>query len=80
MEYYSVIKKSNSTFAATCMDLDYHTKWSKSNRDKYHIELLTYRIKKKIPKRYKWIDLQNRNRLTDSENKLTVTKEKMGEG
>ena len=31
-------------------------------------------------KRYKWSYLQNRNRLTDIENKLMVTKEERGEG
>ena len=52
---------------------DYHTKWSKSDRD-WQINGITYmwNVKKK---RYKWTYLQNRNRLTDIENKLMVTKD-----
>ena len=50
---------------------DHHTKWSKSNKDKYHMIPLICGILKKL---YKWTYLQKRNRLTDIENKLMVTK------
>ena len=49
---------------------DYHTTWSKPDRERQGI------LKKK--KRYKWIYVQNKNRSTDTENKLTVTKGKGG--
>ena len=45
------------------MDRDYHTKWSKSYEDKYHMIYVESKIW------YKWTYLQNRNRLTDIENK-----------
>ena len=44
---------------------DYHTKWGKSEKDKYHMWNL---------KKYKLTYLQNRNRLTDIENKIMGTK------
>ena len=53
---------------------DYHIKWSKSDRERqisYDITCL-WNLKKK--KRYKWTYIQNRNRPTDIEDKLTVTK------
>ena len=43
---------------------DYHTKWSKSDKDKYHVILLicaTWKMQMNL--------LQNRNRATDIENK-----------
>ena len=55
---------------------DDHTKWSKPDREReifYDIAYM-WNLKKK---RYKWTYLQNRNRPTDIENKLIVTK---GEG
>ena len=46
---------------------DYHTNWSKSEKDKYYvISFICGTLKKKI----KWTYLQNRNRLTDLENQL----------
>ena len=48
---------------------DYHSKWSKPEKDKYHLILLIYGIKKW----YKWTNLQNINRPTGIENKLMVT-------
>ena len=57
-----------------CSNMDgprgYHTKWSKSDREKqiYHLYV------KSKKKWYKWTYLQNRNRLTDIENKLMFTK------
>ena len=49
---------------AICNNMDgprvYHTEWSKSEKDKYHI---TYMWNLKIL--YKWTYEQNRNRVTD---------------
>ena len=54
---------------------DYHTKWSKSDRERQISYDITYmwNLKKKL---YKWTYRQNRNRFTELENKLRV----MGEG
>ena len=52
---------------------DYHTKWRKSEKDKYHDRAYTWNQTKWC----KWTFLQNRNRLVDTENKFKVTK---GEG
>ena len=49
---------------------DYHTKWSKSGKDTYHMISLKDRILKKW---YKWTYLQNRNRLINLEKELIVT-------
>ena len=54
---------------------DDHTKWSKSEKDKYYNGDMW-----NIKKWYKWIYLQNRNRLTDLENKLRVTKRERWRG
>ena len=39
MEYYSAIKKEWNNAICSNMDgpRDYHTKWSKSDKDKYHM-------------------------------------------
>ena len=50
---------------------DDHTKWSKSEIEK---QIHDYYLYVKSKKRYKWTYLQNRNRLTDLENKIMVTK------
>ena len=43
MEYYPAIKKNEiMSFAATWMDLDYHTKWSKSDRERQILYDITY--------------------------------------
>ena len=57
---------------------DYHTKWSKPDRERQISYNVTYM--QNLKKWYKWIYLQNRNRLTDIENKLMVTKVEEGEG
>ena len=67
---------------AICSDMDgprdCHTEWNKSDRGRQVSYDITY-VKSK--KRYRWIYLQNRNRLTDTENKFMVTKgERWGEG
>ena len=57
---------------------DCHTEWNQTEKDKDHMISFICRIKKKW---YKWSYLQNRNRLTDFENKLKVTKgERWGAG
>ena len=58
---------------------DYHTEWNKSDRERQ----LSYYITDlwNLKKVYKWAYLQNRNRLTDIENKVMVTKgERVGRG
>ena len=55
---------------------DYHTKWSKSDRERQISHAITYMWN--LKKRYKWTDLQIRNRLTDIGNKLMVTKGEKG--
>ena len=52
---------------------DYHSKWSKSARERQ----LSYDIPHiwHLKSWYKWIYSQNRKRLTDTENKFMVTKD-----
>ena len=63
---------------AICSNMDgprqYRTKWSKLNT--YRERQIPYDIAYtwNLKKWYKWTYLQNRNRPTDIENKLTVTK------
>ena len=79
MENYSAIKKEWNNAICSNMDgpRDYHTKWSKSERERQIPYDITYRWNLKSDTNY----LQNRNRLTDIENKLMVTKgEGEGEG
>ena len=56
---------------------DSYTKWNKPNKDKYPM-ISSYVESKKI--RYRRAHLQNRNKLTDKENKLMVTKGERVEG
>ena len=84
MEYYSAVKKNEiMPFAATWMDLEIII-WSEVSQRKTNIiwyHLYVESKAKKEKKRYKWTYLQNRNRLTDIENKLMVTNGKRkGEG
>ena len=53
----------------------YHTKWSKLEKDKYHIAYMC-----NLKKKYKWTYIQNRNRPIDIENKFMVTKGERGGG
>ena len=46
---------------------DYYTKWSNSERERQILYEIPYMWN--LKKWYKWIYLQNRNRLTDIENK-----------
>ena len=58
-------------FAATWMDLEIVTlnEVNQKQKDKYHMVALTYEISNMTQ-----MNLQNRNRLIDIENKLMVTK------
>ena len=51
---------------------DYHIKWSKSDRERQISYDITYMWN--LKKGYKWTYLQNRNRVTDVENKLMATR------
>ena len=57
---------------------DGHTEWSKSEREKQ----ISYNIAyvRNLEKWYRWTYLQSRNRVTDVEKKLTVTKGGRGGG
>ena len=59
MDYYSATKK-NGICSNVDGPRDYHTKWSQSEKDKYHMISLKCGIWKMIPTTY----LQNRSRLT----------------
>ena len=73
MEYYSAIKK-NEIMSFEEMLLDLYiiilSKVSKKEKDKYHI----YHLYVESKMWHKWTCLQNRNRLTDIENRLVVAK------
>ena len=75
MEYYSVIKKNKiMAFATTRMQLEILllSELSQKEKDKYHI----YHLYAESKIWYKWTYLQNRNRFSDIENRLVVTKKK----
>ena len=78
MEYYSAIKKNEiMPFAATWMDPEIITlsEVSQTRQISYNITYMW-----NLKKWYKWTYLQNRNRLTDLENKVMVTKGVRWEG
>ena len=76
MEYYSAIRKNEiMTFAATWTDLGIII-LSKSDRERQISYDIIYM--QNLKKWYKLTYLQNRNRLTDLENKLMVTGGKGG--
>ena len=78
MEYYSVIKRNEIVpFVATWMQLEIII-LSEVRQRKTNIIYHLYTESEK--KWYKWTYLQNRNRLTDIENKLMVTKGESGVG
>ena len=52
----------------------YHIKWSKSDRQRPVLYDIAYLLNLGKKKGYKWTYLQNRNRPTDMENKLVLTK------
>ena len=72
MEYYSAVEKEWNH--AICSNMngprDYHTKWSKSDRERQISYDIAYMWNLKLW--YKWTYLQKRNRVTDVENKLMV--------
>ena len=70
---YSAIKKRmKMPFATTWMDLGIIilSEVSQTEKDKF----MWYHLYVEYKKWYKWTYLQNRNRLTDIENKFMVTK------
>ena len=73
MEYYSAIKKNKMPFAATRTDLKIIILSEVSQRQ-------IYVQTKKKKKRCTQTNLQNRDRFTDLENKLIVTKGEMKGG
>ena len=71
---YSAIKKkkeewSNVICSNTDEPIDYHTKWSQSDRER---QITCYHLYIESKTWYRWIYLQNRNRFTDLENKFMV--------
>jgi hypothetical protein len=76
-EYFSAIRKDEIVpFAVTWLNLETITlsETSQAEKDKHHKTLLTCGILK----RYKQTYLQNRNRVTNVENKLMITRGKWG--
>ena len=78
MEYYSAVKENEiMPFVATWMDLEIiilsEVKSDRERQISYDITSMW-----NLKKWYKWTYLQNRNRLTDMENKLMVTKGERG--
>ena len=79
MENYWAIKRTKiMPLAATRLQLEIiiRSEVSQSEKDKYHT--ISLYVESKIW--YKWTYLQNRNRLTDIENRPVVTKEGVGKG
>ena len=72
---YSIIllshkKEWNNTICSNMAGpRDFHTEWSKVRQREYDIAYIW-----NITKDYKWTYLQNRSRVTDVENKLTVNR------
>ena len=82
MEYYPAIKKNKiMPFAATWMDLEIiilsEVRQRKINITWYVISLICGTLKNNTND---VLYIQNRNRLTDIEDKLMVTKREWGEG
>ena len=77
MEYYSVMKNNGicSNMDAT---RDSHTKWSKSERKTSYTMWYHLCVESKIW--HKWTFLQNRNRITDIENRPVVAKVEVWNG
>ena len=76
-------KKKKKKNKIICSNVDgprnNHSKWSKSERERQIPQDITHMWN--LKKWYKWIYLQNRNRLTDIENKFTIIKgERVGRG
>ena len=73
MEYYSVIKREQSNAILSNMNgpRDYHTRWSKSDRES---NTIWYHLYVKSKMWHKWTYLWNRSRLTDVETRLVVVR------
>ena len=71
---------NNAIFSNMDGPRDYHTKWSKSDRERQISYDIAYMWNLKEKKRHKWTYFKNRKRLTDIENKLMVTKGERGVG
>ena len=65
-------KWNNAIYSNMAGPRDYHTKWSKSDRERQIPCDTPLHVESKV--RYRWTFLQKWNRLTDVENKLVVTK------
>ena len=65
-------KQWNNVICSNMVGPRDYVKWSKSDRERQISYNITYRWN--LKKRYKWTYLQNRNKFTDTENKLMVTK------
>ena len=73
VEYYSAIKRNKiGSFVETWMDLETHTEWSKSEREKQISYISAYMWN--LEKWYRWTGLQGRNWDTDVDNKCMYTK------
>ena len=79
MEYYSTLKKEWNNTICSNIDgpRDYHTKWSQTEKDNYHMISLICQSKKRYTNKLVY---KNRNRLTDIENQSLVTKGETREG
>ena len=66
------IKRNNAICSNIDVPRDYHTKWSKSDRGRQIYDTAYIQNLKK--KWYRWMYLQNGNRLIDLENKFMVSK------
>ena len=77
MEYYSAIKKDENCVIFRNMKgpRDYHTKWSKLDRERQTGYCLHVEFWKKG---YRWTYMQKRNSTTDIENKFLVSKGERG--
>ena len=70
MEYYSAINKQTWVrWTEVDETKACYTKWSKSEKEKYHVLMYIYGIK---IKQYWWTYLQSRNRNTDVEYEIVV--------
>ena len=81
--YYGILPSNEKEWNnAICYNVDgpgdYHTKWSKSHKERQMSNDIVYM--QNIKKWYKWTYLINRNRLTDLEDEFMVTTGGKGEG
>ena len=74
MECYSAFKKNKTMpFVATWMELDSHTKWSKSQRER---QIPWYHLNLESNIWHKWIYLQKRNKLIEWRTDLWLPRDK----